>query len=71
VWLADARHAAAFPPGVETVPYGSAEAAAAAEAADVLIANTHTDFEWSKGPRTLYLQTWHGTPLKRVHWDIL
>ncbi|MEA2249733.1 MAG: CDP-glycerol glycerophosphotransferase [Solirubrobacteraceae bacterium] len=71
VWLAGERHAAAFPPGVETVPYGSPEAVAALEAADVVLANTHTDFEWSKGPRTLYLQIWHGTPLKRVHRDIL
>jgi CDP-glycerol glycerophosphotransferase len=71
VWLADPRHAAAFPPEVETVPYGSPEAIAALESADVVIANTHTDFEWSKGPGTLYVQTWHGTPLKRVHWDIL
>jgi CDP-glycerol glycerophosphotransferase len=71
VWLASDRHAAAFPPGVETVPYGSPEAVAALEAADVVVANTHTDIEWSKGPRTLYLQIWHGSPLKRVHRDIL
>ena len=71
VWLAAERHAAAFPPGVETVPYGSPEAVLALEAADVVVANTHTDFEWSKGPRTLYLQIWHGSPLKRVHRDIL
>jgi CDP-glycerol glycerophosphotransferase len=71
VWLAAERHAAAFPPGVETVPYGSPEAVAALEAADVVVANTHTDFEWSKGPGTLYLQIWHGSPLKRVHRDIL
>ena len=71
LWLASDRHAAAFPAGVETVPYGSPEAVAALEAADIVVANTHTDFEWSKGPRTLYLQIWHGSPLKRVHRDIL
>jgi CDP-glycerol glycerophosphotransferase len=71
VWLAAERHAAAFLPGVETVPYGSPEAVAALEAADVVVANTHTDFEWSKRPGTLYLQIWHGSPLKRVHRDIL
>ncbi len=70
VWLADARDAATFPPEVETVAYGSPESVAALEAADVLVANTHTDVEWSKPPGTLYLQTWHGTPLKRVHWDV-
>jgi CDP-glycerol glycerophosphotransferase len=71
VWLASERHTAAFPPGVETVPCGSPEAVTALEAADVVVANTHTDFEWNKGPRTFYLQIWHGSPLKRVHWDIL
>ena len=72
VWLAGARHADAFPPtGVETVPFGSPEAVAALEAADVVVTNTHIGFEWSKRPQTLYLQTWHGTPLKRVQWDIL
>ena len=58
-------------PAIETAPYETPEAVAALEAADVVVANTHTDFEWSKGPGTLYLQTWHGTPLKRVQWDIL
>jgi CDP-glycerol glycerophosphotransferase len=71
VWLASDRHLDAFPAEVETVPYGSPEAVAALEAADVVVANTHTDFEWSKGPGTLYVQIWHGSPLKRVHWDIL
>jgi CDP-glycerol glycerophosphotransferase len=27
--------------------------------------------EWAKRPETTYLQTWHGTPLKRVHSDVL
>jgi CDP-glycerol glycerophosphotransferase len=35
------------------------------------VANTHTDFMWSKRPGTLYFQTWHGTPLKRIHRDVL
>ena len=71
LWLADPKHLGTFPRGIETVEYGSAECVAAVEAADVLIANTHTDFEWDKRPETLYLQTWHGTPLKRIHWDVL
>jgi CDP-glycerol glycerophosphotransferase len=71
VWLCDPIHAATFPPDAETVPYGTVEAVAAMEAADALIANTHTDFDWAKPPGTVYLQTWHGTPLKRIHWDVL
>ena len=26
--------------------------------------------EWTKQPGTTYLQTWHGTPLKRIHHDV-
>jgi len=71
VWLADPVHAATFPPDVATVELGSPESIAALEACDVLIANTHTEVEWEKPAGTLYYQTWHGTPLKRIHWDVL
>jgi CDP-glycerol glycerophosphotransferase len=71
VWLADPAHAVGFPVGVATAGYGTPEGLEALEAADVLIANTHTDVEWTKRDDALYLQTWHGTPLKRIHWDVL
>ena len=71
VWLADPAHRDGFPPDVETVVYGSPESIEALESADVLVANTHTDIEWAKPESTFYLQTWHGTPLKRIHWDVL
>jgi CDP-glycerol glycerophosphotransferase len=71
VWLADPLHADAFPAGVATVAYRSEECVAALEAADVVVANTHIDMEWTKRPDTVYLQTWHGTPLKRIHRDVL
>ena len=71
LWLADAHHLDGFPAGVETVPYGSPQCIEALEGCDVLVANTHTDLVWEKRPATLYLQTWHGTPLKRIHWDVL
>ena len=71
VWLADPGHAAAFPAGAETAAWGTPEGRAALEAADLLIANSHTDVEWSKPPGAAYLQTWHGTPLKRIHWDVM
>jgi CDP-glycerol glycerophosphotransferase len=70
-WLAHADHRGAFPPGVRTVEYGSAASIRALEDADLLVANTHTDLVWDKPPGAVYLQTWHGTPLKRVHWDVL
>ena len=68
VWLADQRHAATFPAGVITVPIASPQAVAALESADVVVANSHTDLDrWEKRPEVTYLQTWHGTPLKRIH----
>jgi CDP-glycerol glycerophosphotransferase len=71
LWLADDAHRDGFPPGVETVRYGSPDAIAALEAADLLVANTHTDLAWRKREGAIYLQTWHGTPLKRIHHDVL
>ncbi|MGA8210021.1 MAG: CDP-glycerol glycerophosphotransferase family protein [Nocardioidaceae bacterium] len=70
-WLLDPPHAAAFPPDVRTVPIDSAGAREALEAADLVVAGTHTEVEWTKDPATTYLQTWHGTPLKRIHYDCL
>jgi CDP-glycerol glycerophosphotransferase len=67
-WLADPRHLAGFPAGVATVPIRSAAAVRALEAADLVVANCHTDLDpWQKKPGATYLQTWHGTPLKRIH----
>lgn len=71
VWLADPQYAAGFPADCPTVGYGTPAAVEALESADVVIANTYTDLAWAKRPDTLYVQTWHGTPLKRIHWDVL
>ncbi|HEV3000688.1 MAG TPA: CDP-glycerol glycerophosphotransferase family protein [Solirubrobacteraceae bacterium] len=71
VWLTDPAHRDGFPAGVATVEYGTPESIAALESADVVVANTHTDLVWRKRPGAFYLQTWHGTPLKRIHWDVL
>ncbi|WP_432544657.1 CDP-glycerol glycerophosphotransferase family protein [Kineococcus sp. SYSU DK002] len=70
VWLAHPRHAASFPAGTATVPVGTAEAVAALESADVVVADNHLP-RFTKGPATTYVQTWHGTPLKRIHRDAL
>jgi len=69
VWLADPAHAEAFPPGLDTVPAGGPECVQALESADVIVANHYLSFDWAKRPDTFYLQTWHGTPLKRLHND--
>jgi CDP-glycerol glycerophosphotransferase len=68
VWLADPRHRADFPVEVATVPVAGVGATAALEQADLIVANCHlTLAPWRKRPGTRYLQTWHGTPLKRIH----
>jgi len=71
IWLMDPAHAAVFPADVRTVDIESDDAVTALESADLLVANTHTEREWTKRPGTTYLQTWHGTPLKRIHNDVL
>lgn len=71
VWLADPQHRAGFPADVRTVRHGSAESIAALEAADLVVGSTHIDLDWTKTPSSTYLQTWHGTPLKTVHNDVL
>jgi CDP-glycerol glycerophosphotransferase len=71
VWLADPAHVGGFPDTVRTVDIESSAAVDALESADLVIANTHTEIEWRKSPRTRYLQTWHGTPMKRIHHDVL
>ena len=71
VWLADPEHVASFPPGVSTVRVQTDAARRALESADLLIANTHTETVLPTTSRPPYLQTWHGTPLKRIHHDVL
>ncbi|GAA4976477.1 CDP-glycerol glycerophosphotransferase family protein [Kineococcus glutinatus] len=70
-WLCAPEHAAAFPAGVRTVAPHTPASRAALEAADVLVANYGTERGWRKKPGALHLQTWHGTPLKRIHNDAL
>jgi CDP-glycerol glycerophosphotransferase len=69
VWLADPLHAGGFPDGVNTVEFGGAECLRALETADIVVSNTHIELEWTKSPTGVYLQTWHGTPLKHIHFD--
>jgi CDP-glycerol glycerophosphotransferase len=70
IWLCHPAHAHAFPVGTPTVPFGSPESLAALAAADILVSNDHVPLDWDKRPGSTYLQTWHGTPLKRIHHDV-
>ena len=71
VWLAEPAHVTAFPDSVKTIAPDDPGVPDLLASADVLVANTHTEYEWDKRPGTTYLQTWHGTPLKRIHNDCL
>ena len=71
VWLADPAHREAFPKDAVTVDIDGPDARATLESSDLVIASSHTELEWDKPEGTTYLQTWHGTPLKRIHYDVL
>ena len=70
-WLAHPDRVGDFPADVVTVPFAGPAARAALEAADVVVSNDHLGFDWDKPAGTTYLQTWHGTPLKRIHNDVM
>ncbi|MEJ5945740.1 CDP-glycerol glycerophosphotransferase family protein [Pseudokineococcus basanitobsidens] len=69
VWLLDERHRAGFPAGTATVELGTPAAGEVLDGADVVVANTHMPLDWVPAAGTRYVQTWHGTPLKRIHGD--
>ncbi|RJK96080.1 CDP-glycerol glycerophosphotransferase family protein [Vallicoccus soli] len=71
VWLCDAEHAGSFPAGTQLVPVDGDAAVAALEEADVVVSNSHLELDWRKRDGATYVQTWHGTPLKRIHADVL
>ena len=70
-WLSAPHTQATFPDGVVTAEFGSPASIAALEAADLVVSNDHIPLDWEKRPGSTYLQTWHGTPLKRIHNDVL
>ncbi len=71
VWLSDPEHLDGFPPGTETVPILTGGAVEALEAADLVVSNSHLEMDWRKRDGATYVQTWHGTPLKHIHRDVL
>ncbi len=70
-WLSAPHTQAGFPADATTLTFGSPESIAALESADLVISNDHIPLDWEKRPGTTYLQTWHGTMLKRIHNDVL
>lgn len=69
-WLCTPATRPDFPGDVDLLEYKTAASVAALESADLVIANDCMSLDWTKSHRTTYLQTWHGTPLKRIHHDV-
>ncbi len=57
---------AVVPDGAVTVVIGSREHLRALHTSRHLVANNNFPFYYSKHPDQKYLQTWHGTPLKKI-----
>src|SRR4051812_44792063 len=57
-----------FPPGVEAVPPASTAYSAVVGRARVVVSNARMT-HYVKKPGVTYLQTWHGTPLKKIGFD--
>ena len=58
------------PDELERIAPGSEEARSALETADCIVSNTYLLQRFTPAPGATYLQTWHGTPLKRIGHDI-
>ena len=71
LWLRDPMREGGFPAGTSTRQIHTPSAVAALESADLVISDSHLEMDWTKKPGARYVQTWHGTPLKRVHADIV
>jgi CDP-glycerol glycerophosphotransferase len=71
VWLVDPRFAGSFPSDATTVPIYTEAAVRVLESADLVVSNGHLEMEWTKRRGATYVQMWHGTPLKRIHADVL
>jgi hypothetical protein len=69
-WLLGPAHPGDLPRRRHHGDVGSPESIAALERADLVVSNDHIPLDWEKKPGARYLQTWHGTPLKRIHNDV-
>ncbi|MBT2366922.1 CDP-glycerol glycerophosphotransferase family protein [Streptomyces sp. ISL-10] len=62
---------ARLPAGVRAVPYGGAEWHEALATARAVVTNTQLPEWFERGTGQFVVQTWHGTPLKRIGRDLL
>jgi CDP-glycerol glycerophosphotransferase len=69
VWVVDGPDVA-LPDGVHAVRRHSPAYFRHLATARWVVSNDMLSRYYVKGPRTTYLQTWHGTPLKRIGFDV-
>jgi CDP-glycerol glycerophosphotransferase len=69
VWTADGRPSTVFPPATRTVVPGTWRHLQAVERAKYVVANVEMREQLHKRPGVTFLQTWHGTALKRIGYD--
>ncbi|WP_434098970.1 CDP-glycerol glycerophosphotransferase family protein [Streptomyces xantholiticus] len=60
-----------LPAGVRAVPYGGAEWHEALATSRAVVTNTQLPDWFRRGTDQFVVQTWHGTPLKRIGRDLL
>ncbi len=70
LWAVD-DWSVAVPPGGRAVLIGTAGYLAALGRSAYVIANDHVALPYRRRAGQRYVQTWHGTPLKRLGWDIV
>jgi CDP-glycerol glycerophosphotransferase len=69
LWTAPGTGAGAFPPGTTPIVPGTEEHARAVAGAKYIVANVEMREHLRKTPGMVFLQTWHGTALKRIGYD--
>src|SRR3954452_19719941 len=69
VWVVG-EHTGRMLPDVRTVRRGSGAHHAALERASYIVSNDTIHDRFAKAPGARYLQTWHGTPVKRIAFDV-
>jgi len=70
VWVVENEDDPMLPAWAEPVRPNSRQHLAALGRAQYIVANSGMPIYWRKKPGQRYLQTWHGTPLKKVAFDI-
>src|SRR3954451_16252485 len=69
VWTAREPAGGAFPAATRTVVPGTARHVVDVHRAKYIVANVEMREQLRKRPGVVFLQTWHGTALKRIGYD--